>query len=196
MGNFWRPRLASLGDIPKNQAKGEKRAVPSPLRKKLLRGEKAARHPRMLRWPRARPRMKKGTDNFLVFKKGEDVSAFRKVLDRVVGERAQISALVSTRSLEIRDLDATVEEEEVVSVLCFTLGRMVLDGSCRFWWRLLFGLPGRASEVERQELKFLQLNLGRGKDPQALLMQTARERGADVLLISEQYKWSENSSWF
>ena len=27
-------------------------------------------------------------------------------------------------------------------------------------------------------------------------MQTARERGADALLISEQYKWSENSSWF
>ena len=27
-------------------------------------------------------------------------------------------------------------------------------------------------------------------------MQTAREWGADVLLIREQYKWSENSSWF
>ena len=27
-------------------------------------------------------------------------------------------------------------------------------------------------------------------------MQTARERGADVLFISEQYKWSDNSSWF
>ena len=54
--------------------------------------------------------------------------------------------------------------------------------------RLLSGLPGRASEVERQELKFLQLNLGRGKDAQDLLMQTARERGADVLLISEQYR--------
>ena len=27
-------------------------------------------------------------------------------------------------------------------------------------------------------------------------MQTARERGADVLLISEQYKWSENSAWY
>ena len=26
-------------------------------------------------------------------------------------------------------------------------------------------------------------------------MQTARERGADVLLISEQHKWSENSAW-
>ena len=45
-------------------------------------------------------------------------------------------------------------------------------------------------------MKFLQLNLGRGKDAQELLMQTARERGADVLLISEQYKWSENSAWF
>ena len=54
--------------------------------------------------------------------------------------------------------------------------------------RLLPGLPGRASEVERQEMKFLQLNLGRGRDAQDLLMQTARETGADVLLINEQYK--------
>ena len=45
-------------------------------------------------------------------------------------------------------------------------------------------------------MKFLQLILGRGKVAQDLLMQTARERGAEVLLISEQYKWSENSSWF
>ena len=35
-------------------------------------------------------------------------------------------------------------------------------------------------------MKFLQLNLGRGKEAQNLMMQTARERGADVLLISEQ----------
>ena len=27
-------------------------------------------------------------------------------------------------------------------------------------------------------------------------MQTARERRADVLLISDQYKWSENSAWY
>ena len=27
-------------------------------------------------------------------------------------------------------------------------------------------------------------------------MQTAKERGADVLLISEQHKWSENSAWY
>ena len=43
---------------------------------------------------------------------------------------------------------------------------------------------------------FLQLNLGRGKDTQDLLMQTARERRADILLISEQYKWSEKSCWY
>ena len=42
---FQRPRSASLGDTPKSQAKGEKRAAP-PLRKKLLRGGRAARHPR------------------------------------------------------------------------------------------------------------------------------------------------------
>ena len=45
-------------------------------------------------------------------------------------------------------------------------------------------------------MKFLQLNLGRVKEAQNLLMQTAKERGADVLLISEQHKWSENSAWY
>ena len=45
-------------------------------------------------------------------------------------------------------------------------------------------------------MKFLQLNLGRGKEAQNLLMQTAKERGADVLLINKQHKWSENSTWY
>ena len=45
-------------------------------------------------------------------------------------------------------------------------------------------------------MKFLQFNLGRGKEAQNLLMQTAKERGADVLLISEQPKWSENSALY
>ena len=48
----------------------------------------------------------------------------------------------------------------------------------------------------KAKVKFLQLNLGRGKEAQNLLMQTARERKADVLLISEQHKWSENSAWY
>ena len=62
--------------------------------------------------------------------------------------------------------------------------------------RLLPGVLRKASEVKRQEVKFLQLILGRGKDAQDLLIQTARERGVDVLLIREQYKWSENSAWY
>ena len=45
-------------------------------------------------------------------------------------------------------------------------------------------------------MKFLELNLGRGKGAQNLLMQTVRERRADALLISEQHKWSENSAWY
>ena len=68
-------------------------------------------------------------------KRGGDVSAFRKELDLAVGETAQISALVSTRSLEIRDLDETVEKEEVVSALYLALGRPALDGSCRLFTR-------------------------------------------------------------
>ena len=45
-------------------------------------------------------------------------------------------------------------------------------------------------------MKYLQLNLGRGKEAQDLLMETARERVAVVLLISEKHKWSENSAWY
>ena len=71
----------------------------------------------------------------LVLKKGGDVSAFREEHRRVVGERAEILALVSTRSLEIRDLDEAVEKEQVVSVLCLALCRPVLDGSCRLFTR-------------------------------------------------------------
>ena len=45
-------------------------------------------------------------------------------------------------------------------------------------------------------MKFLQLNLGSSKDAQGPLMQIARERGSDVLLISEQYIWSDNSACY
>ena len=71
----------------------------------------------------------------LVLKKGGDVSAFHKELDRAVRERAEISALVSARSLEIRGLDETVDKEEVLSAPCLALGRPALDGSCRLFAR-------------------------------------------------------------
>ena len=57
-------------------------------------------------------------------------------------------------------------------------------------------IQGGAPEVEGWKVKLLQLNLGRGKEAQNLVMQTARERRADVLLISEQRKWFENSAWY
>ena len=50
--------------------------------------------------------------------------------------------------------------------------------------------------VTREEVVAALLNLGSGKEAQNLLMQTARERMSDVLLISEQHKWSENSAWY
>ena len=45
------------------------------------------------------------------------------------------------------------------------------------------GARDMAPEVERQKLKFLQLNLGRGKEAQNLLMQTARERSGPKTLL-------------
>ena len=45
-------------------------------------------------------------------------------------------------------------------------------------------------------MNILQLNLRRGKEEQNLIMQTDRESKADLLLISEQYKWSGNSAWY
>ena len=60
----------------------------------------------------------------------------------------------------------------------------------------MHNIQSGAPEVEGRKVKFLQLNLGRGKEAQNLLMHTARERRADVLFISEQHKWSENSSWY
>ena len=45
-------------------------------------------------------------------------------------------------------------------------------------------------------MKFLQLNLGRRREALDLLMQTARERRANALLISEQHHCSENAAWY
>ena len=39
------------------------------------------------------------------------------------------------RKKRIRDLDETVEKEEVVSVLCLALGRPAFEGSCRLFIR-------------------------------------------------------------
>ena len=59
----------------------------------------------------------------LVFKKGGDVSAFKKALDQAVGEKAEVKSLVSKRSHGVKDLHETVTREEVVATLCITLGK-------------------------------------------------------------------------
>ena len=56
----------------------------------------------------------------------------------------------------------------------------------KFWEQFLPSVSDRAPKFERSEVKFLQLNLEREWESQYLLMQMSRERGADVLLISEQ----------
>ena len=101
----------------------------------ILREMKAKVDPRRAGFEVLSIRGTRKEEVLLVLKKGGDVSAFPEELDRAVEEKPEISALVSTRSLEIRDLDETVEKEEVVSVLCLALGRPVLDGSCRLFNR-------------------------------------------------------------
>ena len=64
----------------------------------------------------------------LILKKKGDFSVFHKVLEQVVGERESVSALVSMRFLEIKDLDETVEKEEVVAALRLALCRPTFDG--------------------------------------------------------------------
>ena len=151
LGIFQRPLSASLRDTPKNPAKGEKRSAPSPpLEKTTKRGkggpspsdaQVATRRPpnKQGDWPVLRlevlevlsiRRTRKG-EVLRVLKKGGDVLAFRKQLDQAVGGRAEISAQVSTRSLEIRDLNETFGKKEVVSALCLALGSLALDGPCR-----------------------------------------------------------------
>ena len=71
----------------------------------------------------------------LVLKKGGNVSAFEKALDRAVGDKADVRSLVSKRTLEVRDLDEAVTREEVVATLCIALGNPDLGDQCRLYKR-------------------------------------------------------------
>ena len=71
----------------------------------------------------------------LVLKKGGDVSAFEKTLDRAVREKAEVNSLVSKRSLEVRDLDETVTREEVIDALCIALSKPGLGDQCKLYKR-------------------------------------------------------------
>ena len=95
----------------------------------------------------------------LILKKGGDVSAFEKALDQVVGDKANVKALVSKRTLEVRNLDETVTREEVVAALCIALGKPDLGDQCRLYKR--FG--GVQSAVVRLTEADARSLLGLGK---------------------------------
>ena len=54
---------------------------------------------------------------------------------KAFGEKASVSALVSKRSIEIRDFDETVEKKEVMVWHGMALGRPAFIGSCRLFTR-------------------------------------------------------------
>lgn len=45
-------------------------------------------------------------------------------------------------------------------------------------------------------IKFLQINLGRGREAQDLMIQKAAENNTDILLISEQYRKPTSQVWY
>ena len=66
-------------------------------------------------------------------------------------------ALVSKRSLEIRDLDETIEKQEVVATLCLALGRPAFEGSCRLFTRFV-GMKTAVMQVGEADVsRLLQL---------------------------------------
>ena len=71
----------------------------------------------------------------LVLKKGGDIPAFKKALDQAVGARADVRTLVTTKVVEIRDIDETTTREEVGAALSKALGREELEAPCRLYSR-------------------------------------------------------------
>ena len=64
-----------------------------------------------------------------------DVSAFKKALNQAVGARADVRSLVTTKVVEIRDLDETTTREEITATLSRALGRDELGAPCRLYSR-------------------------------------------------------------
>ena len=97
LGIFQRPQSASLGDTPKNPAKGEKRSASSPPLEKTAKRGKGGSLPSYAQVATSQPLNEEGDwrvvikkkgerkeEVLLVLKKGGDVLAFRKELDTMV----------------------------------------------------------------------------------------------------------------
>lgn len=66
-------------------------------------------------------RTKKG-ELLMALKKGEQTSDFAKIVGKELNGKAQVKPLVMTRTVEIRDLDETVEEQDVRDAMNEKLG--------------------------------------------------------------------------
>ena len=101
----------------------------------ILKAVKAKVNPQNSRAEFLSIRRTRREEILLVLKKGGDVSAFEKALDRVVEEKRDVRSLVSKRTLEVRGLDETVTREEGVAALCIALGKPELWDQCRLYKR-------------------------------------------------------------
>ena len=95
----------------------------------------------------------------LFLKKGGDVWAFEKVLDRAVGEEADVKYLISKRSLVVGDLDETVTREEVVATLCIALGKPDLGHQSRLYKRFV-GVQTAVVRLPRWTLRTCSDSIG------------------------------------
>ena len=95
----------------------------------------------------------------LVLKKGGDIRAFKKALDQAVGARADVRTLVTTKVVEIRDVDETTTREEVAAALSKALGREELVAPCRLYSRF-DGVRAAVVQLAEADAKSL-LQLGR-----------------------------------
>ena len=95
----------------------------------------------------------------LVLKKGGDIPAFKKPLDQAVGASANVRTLVTTKVVEIRDIDETTTREEVAAALSKALGREELGVPCRLYSRF-GGVRAAVVQLAETDAKSL-LQLGR-----------------------------------
>ena len=92
-----------------------------------------------------------------VLEKGGDIPAFKNALDQAVGARADVRALVTTKVVEIRDIDETTTHEEVAAALSKALGREELGAPCRLYSRFGGVRAAVMKQAEADAKSLLQL---------------------------------------
>lgn len=74
-----------------------------------------------------------------LLKNGQDLSSLSRTLTTVPERKAEVSSTVSTRSLEVMDLDETIKVTEVVDKVKEILGKSDMDNPCQIFTRYSLG---------------------------------------------------------